>query len=530
MQEKPNPSDLALSVLDSAPFGLEISADDGRILYANKVVDTFRSGETPDGAGPQMHVEAFSIALANGLYSIKLALDESKRDATEQELMRKAYFDELTGLPNKVVLESSIAALIAEGASSFALAVIDLDGLKDISGKYGSSVEEALFSKLAGRLEAEVRNTDLLACVGSDRLALLVSPVGDRAEIDEHLHRAAQRLREPCIVDGNEFFMSTSIGVSIYPGDGRDFRVLRSNAERALSHGRATPVASGVTYFEPAIQQAVENRSTLEQRLRLALRDKRIRCAYQPKVDLRSGEVIGVEALMRWIDEDGGVRTPGEILPLANELGLIDNLTEAVMDQTLGSIDRINEAFGRDCSISLNVAAKQAANMAFMSKLTAYIHESGLGERFIVEVTEDALLNKADFQESILPMIRAIGARVSIDDFGTGYSSLSALADITADELKIDRSFITDVHRRSRSQSVLKAIEALGHSLGMSLVAEGVETLEELTYLRTATRIQFCQGHYFSKPILLDESGSETAIFQEPRQVAPARTIGSGRS
>jgi EAL domain-containing protein (putative c-di-GMP-specific phosphodiesterase class I) len=176
-----------------------------------------------------------------------------------------------------------------------------------------------------------------------------------------------------------------------------------------------------------------------------------------------------------------------------------------VVEQVIEQIDLINDAFGPEATISLNIGAKQAGELAFMRKLVDVLRATGYPGRFIIELTEEAFLSGGDFQERVLPMLRELGIGVSIDDFGVGYSSLSALAEITADELKVDRSFITDIHRKPRNQTILKVIELLGTALNMRIVVEGVETFEELAYLQAATRISCAQGYYFAKPMFLQE-------------------------
>jgi EAL domain-containing protein (putative c-di-GMP-specific phosphodiesterase class I) len=185
-------------------------------------------------------------------------------------------------------------------------------------------------------------------------------------------------------------------------------------------------------------------------------------------------------------------------------------------------MERLDETFGSATTFSINVAAKQAGDLKFMRGFADAIKASNRAERIMVEVTEEAFVAKGLFQKQILPMLRDIGVRVSIDDFGTGYSSLSVLSEITADEVKVDRSFITDIHLRPRSQSILRTIESLGHSLGMSIIAEGVETYEELAYLHAATRIRYAQGFYFSKPFFLPDAGSKRLIG-DGREVEPTR-------
>ena len=219
---------------------------------------------------------------------------------------------------------------------------------------------------------------------------------------------------------------------------------------------------------------------------------------------MATGKVKGVEALLRWQDDQGLIQAPGEFIQLAVELGLINDITFDVLDQTIKSMDAIEEIYGRDVTVSLNVAAKQACDIAFMTSLVEAVAATGKPNRFMLELTEEAFFATQRFQTDVLPLIRAVGARVSIDDFGVGYSSLAALADITADELKIDRTFITDIHKRPRSQVVLKAIESLGRALGMSIIAEGVESAEEVAYLQSSTQIQHAQGFYFGRPMLID--------------------------
>ena len=226
---------------------------------------------------------------------------------------------------------------------------------------------------------------------------------------------------------------------------------------------------------------------------------------------------MGIEALVRLRDDGGVIQAPGTFINLAVELGLIDELTHLVLAEIVKSIDLINETFGHDATISINVAAKQAVNPQFMRPFAEALEATGFPKRFMIEVTEDAFITKTRFQDEILPMFRKLGVGISIDDFGIGYSSLSALADITADEIKIDRSFITDIHKRPRSQGILRAIESLSEALGMTVIAEGIESFEELAYLQAATKIRYAQGFYFSRPIFLEELKPAIPLASETR-------------
>jgi EAL domain-containing protein (putative c-di-GMP-specific phosphodiesterase class I) len=280
-----------------------------------------------------------------------------------------------------------------------------------------------------------------------------------------------------------------------------------------------------VHFFNPSVDRAANERARTEQRLRLAIRDQRLTCAYQPKVDFRSNELVGVEVLLRWRDEEGLIQPPGDFVNLAVDLGLMDEITHLVLSDTIDAIDRINEAFGATSTISMNVAARQADEPVFMRSLCDAIDATGYAKRFMLELTEEAFLAKSRFQQQVLPMVREIGAKVSIDDFGVGFSSLAQLKEmLPLHALKVDRSFITGIHQRPRSQSILKAIESLAQALGMSIIVEGVETVEELLYLKAATRIRLAQGYYFAKPMFLEDLPAvHTQSSDGLRERVPAR-------
>jgi diguanylate cyclase (GGDEF)-like protein len=449
----------------------------------------------------------------------------------EDELFRRAYFDDLTGLPNRGLLEKAVEDLIeaVSEQTKFALAFIDIDNFKYINDYYGHAAGDDLLVKIARRIAGQIRSTDMLARVGGDEFVLLLSPIGDLDELNADIRQLSERLKEPFFIDGHEMLTSASIGVSLFPMHGIDHQALRAKADAAMYRMKGA-AKGGVTFFEPGLGDKVDERAKLEQRLRLAIRDRRLTCAFQPKVDFRSQSVVGIEVLLRWRDEEGVIQAPGDFVNLAVELGLMDDITRLVLAQTAAAIETIDEAFGPQATISVNLAAKQAGDFRFMRSFVDALAATGYPQRFMVELTEEAFLHKNQFQTRILPMLREIGAKISIDDFGVGYSSLSTLADITADEIKVDRSFITQIHRRPRSQSVLTAIESLGTALGMSVIVEGVETSEELIYLEAATRIRLAQGYYFAMPMSFDEIPLVKHPFPSFRQASSAREAVASRT
>jgi c-di-GMP phosphodiesterase Gmr len=475
------------------------------------------------------------IAGRNLLLSSSTDITEQK--AVEDHLFRSAYFDELTGLPMRRVIERRVQSLIQshEPGGAFALAFLDVDNFKHINDYYGHSVGDALLVEIAKRIGLSLRQTDTLSRISGDEFLFLLNPIDSREEVADYIAATLQRLKAPFFIDGSEIFASTSIGVSLFPDHGRSYDALLQNADIAMYRVK-NDGKGAAAFFDSGMEREALLRMKAEQSLRHAILEKRFCCAFQAKVDIRTSEIKGVEALVRLRDDEGIIQAPGTFVNLATELGLIDELTLLVLAEIVRSIDLINETFGPTTTISINVAAKQADNPSFMRSLAEALETTGFPRRFMIEVTEDAFVTRRRFQDEVVPVFRKLGVGISIDDFGTGYSSLSALADIIADEIKIDRSFITDIHRRPRSQGILRAIESLAEALGMTVIAEGIETFEELAYLQAATRIRYAQGFYFARPIFLEElhllapAASETRVNEASRPVQENRHASSGRS
>ncbi|MFZ0766251.1 EAL domain-containing protein [Bradyrhizobium sp.] len=476
------------------------------------------------------------VRIAGRNLLLSSSTDISEQKAVEDHLFRSAYFDELTGLPMRRVIEHRVQSLIQryEPGSAFALAFLDIDNFKHINDYYGHSVGDALLIEVAKRLGLNLRETDMLSRISGDEFLLLLNPTESEEEVADYIEATLQRLKAPFFIDGSEIFASTSIGVSLFPDHGRSYDALLQNADIAMYRVK-NDGKGAAAFFDTSMEREALARMKVEQSLRHAILEKRFCCAFQAKVDIRTKEVKGVEALVRLRDDDGVIQAPGTFINLAAELGLIDELTHLVLAEIIRSIDLINETFGPTATISINVAAKQADNPTFMRSFAAALEATGFPRRFMIEVTEDAFVTKRRFQEEVVPIFRKLGVAISIDDFGIGYSSLSALADITADEIKIDRSFISDIHLRPRSQGILRAIESLAEALGMTVIAEGVETFEELAYLQAATRIRYAQGFYFARPIFLEELNlvapvaSETRVNEASRPVQENRHASSSR-
>jgi c-di-GMP phosphodiesterase Gmr len=470
------------------------------------------------------------VQIADRSLLLSSSTDISEQKALEDQLFRTAYYDELTGLPTRRVIEHRANGLLQrEAQGRFALAFLDIDNFKHINDYYGHAIGDALLIEVARRLGLDLRESDMLSRISGDEFLLLLNPIQSEGEVAEYIQSTLQRLRAPFFIDGSEIFASTSIGVSLYPEHGSSYDTLRQNADIAMYRVK-NDGKGAAAFFDESMEREALARMKVEQSLRLAILEKRFCCAFQAKVDIRTQDIRGIEALVRLRDDEGVIQAPGTFINLAVELGLIDELTHLVLAEIVKSIDLINDTFGPDTTISINVAAKQAGNPEFMRSFALALEATGFPRRFMIEVTEDAFVAKTHFQDEILPIFRKLGVGISIDDFGIGYSSLSALADITADEIKIDRSFITDIHKRPRSQGIMRAIESLSEALGMTVVAEGIETFEELAYLQAATKIRYAQGFYFSRPIFLEELKPAIPIASEARVSLASRPRQESRS
>jgi diguanylate cyclase (GGDEF)-like protein len=546
-------------VLRMLPNGITVQDEHGRVLLANEVAaaqlriradglpehehrletarQAFHSGQAVvveesfvRGGGRQVFLTSHQpVRIAERDLLLSSSADITEQKAFEDQLFRSAYYDELTDLPNRRVIEHRVNKLLQADISGFALAFLDVDNFKHINDYYGHAVGDALLVEMARRIGMNLRASDMLSRISGDEFVLLLHPVQSQDEVAEFIRFMLERIKAPFFIDGSELFASTSIGVSLHPEHGRSYDALRHNADIAMY--RVKNAGKGTAaFFDDSMEREAQERMKVEQSLRLAILEKRFCCAFQPKVDIRTREIQGIEALVRLRDDQGVIQAPGTFINLATELGLIDELTHLVLAEIVKSIDLINETFGQDTTISINVAAKQAGNAEFMRPFAQALERTGFPTRFMVEVTEDAFVTKTLFQDEILPILRKIGVGISIDDFGTGYSSLSALADITADEIKIDRSFITDIHKRPRSQGILRAIESLSEALGMTVIAEGIESHEELAYLQAATKIRYAQGYYFSKPVFLEDLRGSTPLMSESRASHASRPVQESRT
>ncbi len=424
--------------------------------------------------------------------------------ASQEAFQFRANHDQLTGLPNRTYVQELVDNLISGKSTKAACAFIDLDDFKRVNDLHGHAIGDALLRGIAQRIKSEIRATDIFGRISGDEFVIVLNPIEKRSDVSTLVGRLRNRLKRPFRIEGVEIRASASIGVAFYPTHGRDYDTLRRHADMAMYRAK-TSAKGGIAFFNQALGREAAEKLSLEHRLRTGLTKREFHCALQQKVDLCSRTVVGFEALMRWIDESGTTHSPGEFLPLASELGLLDGITNIMIDELIEQMPRLDRRFGTDVKYSVNISAAQSMKTPFMHKLVQHLNDTGRAGRFILELTEESFASTGPFQTHVLPMLREAGVGISIDDFGTGYSSLAKLAELTVDELKIDKSLISSIQQRPRSQSILRAIESLGAALGISVVAEGIETTDENDYLISQTHLRIGQGYLFHKPELLSD-------------------------
>ncbi|MDR0775440.1 MAG: EAL domain-containing protein [Azonexus sp.] len=423
---------------------------------------------------------------------------------SQHALAHRANHDQLTGLPNRAHVQELVEERLARKrpGEKLALAFIDVDDFKRVNDIYGHDVGDALLRGIADRLGKQIRANDILGRISGDEFVVILDPFRERSEIVSLVRRISELLHQPFDLDGVQVKGSGSIGVALYPVHGRSYEALRRNADTAMYRAK-TSAKGSVEFFNRALSRSMSERQCHEQQLRAAFAARMFRCALQAKVDIRSGRIIGFETLLRWVDAQDVVHAPDTFLPIASELGLLDGITLMQIEELLSWLPQLDQRFGKDIVYSLNISAIQASHPGFMKTLIGRIAQSGRARNFMLELTEESLIRANTFQTDSLPLLREAGIGIAIDDFGTGYSSLAMLTELTVDEIKIDRSFIACIQDRPHQQSILRAIGSLGRALGIDLVAEGIETENELAWLLDNSGIGAGQGFLFHRPAFI---------------------------
>ncbi|MBI3143728.1 MAG: EAL domain-containing protein [Pseudogulbenkiania sp.] len=442
------------------------------------------------------------------------------REAYERELYHLATHDALTGLPNRNQLDQRLAQSIGQAdctGQRLALLFLDLDRFKYINDSLGHKAGDELLKLVAARLEAAVRKTDTIARLGGDEFVIVISHLDHIEDADNVARAVRATLAQPFEVEGRELRVSASIGISVYPEDGEDAETLLKHADAAMYRAKSGD-ANGIQFFAREMACQALERVDLESALCHALQAGQFELHYQPQVNLGSGKVVGLEALVRWRRPGFGLVPPNGFIPLAEETGLIIGIGEWVL-RTACQQTREWHALGYpELSVAVNVSARQFRQSDLPQTIHTILAETGLAARHLeLELTESAIMERGEAVAQALNEIKALGVMLALDDFGTGYSSLSYLKRFPFDIVKIDQSFIRDVIDDVDDASLTQAIIAMARSLRLRTIAEGVETEEQLGFL-TANRCDEIQGYFFSRPLPAD---GMSALLQASKHMPP---------
>ncbi len=440
---------------------------------------------------------------------ISVRVDITKRKESEQHIQILAYYDVLTGLPNRTLLHDRLGQLIAEShrdRQKFALLYIDLDRFKYVNDSMGHAVGDKLLQIVALRLRECVREADTVSRISGDEFIILLRETNAQgaARVARNI---LKKLNLPCEVDSLQFATHASIGISIYPDDAGsedEINTLIKHADVAMYRVKAEG-RSNYLFFEPGMNFRAKQLFSMENDIRLALERNEFTLHYQPQVDLISGMVCGAEALLRWRHPEKGSISPAEFIPVSEETGQIIPLGEWVLRTACAQLAKWRQQGMPVFPISVNLSVSQLRQPHLAQLVIDILEETGLHPHDLeLEITEGVMMNEAQATMAFLNQMHELGVQLAIDDFGTGYSSLSYLKKMPLDRLKIDQSFVRDVATDENDAAIVRSIISLGHQFKLQVIAEGVETVEQLDFLRVRGCDEI-QGYYYSRPLPVDE-------------------------
>ena len=440
-------------------------------------------------------------------YFIAIKQDITQRKAAEKQVQFLAYYDALTGLPNRTLLQDRLSKALAGARrrkDKVALLFLDLDGFKTINDSLGHSVGDLVLQEVAERLKRFAREQDTVARVGGDEFLIVLTAVKDAADAAVAAERLMHAMTVELVIQGRSLSISCSIGIGIFPEHGTDGETLIKNADAAMYCAKESGCNSFRFFSEGMNAEAME-RLTLEHGLRLALEKRELFLVYQPQMDIATGKTTGLEALLRWQHPELGLVRPDKFIRIAENSGLIIPIGEWVLRTACSQARKWQDEGLLAVPVAVNVSAVQFRQEDFCELIGRVLWETGLAPQYLeMELTESLLLSNAHVTLSVLQNLRAMGLKLAIDDFGTGYSSLSYLRQFPVSKLKIDRSFIRDVAVNPDDAAITTAIIGMAKSLNLKVIAEGVEDEAQMSFLR-ARQCDEIQGYYFSKPLVVEK-------------------------
>jgi diguanylate cyclase (GGDEF)-like protein/PAS domain S-box-containing protein len=454
-------------------------------------------------------------------------VDITERRVAEQRVQSLAYYDALTELPNRILLRDRLSKALANARRQkhkVALLFLDLDRFKTINDSLGHSVGDLLLQAVAERLKNCAREQDTVARLGGDEFVVVLTNVIDIPDAAVAAERFMDRVTTGFVVQGHSLNIGCSLGISIFPEHGADGETLIKNADAAMYNAKERG-RNNFQFFTADMNALAAERLTLENGLRLALEKKELFLVYQPQMDVATGKICGLEALLRWQHPDLGLVPPDKFIGIAENSGLILSIGEWVLRTTCRQARKWQDQGLSAIPIAVNVSAVQFRHEGFCELIRRVLRETGLAPQYLeLELTESLLLANADVTLSVLQELKTMGLKLAIDDFGTGYSSFSYLKRFPVSKLKIDRSFVRDVAVNPDDAAITTAIISMAKSLSLKVIAEGVEDEAQISFLR-AHHCDEIQGYYFSKPLAVDEVADKLRDRKIPAHAAAGHSM-----
>ncbi|HEX5670159.1 MAG TPA: EAL domain-containing protein, partial [Sulfuricurvum sp.] len=449
---------------------------------------------------------------------IAIEEDISEQKKTQERIHYLANFDALTGLPNRIQMDEHLRytlSLAKRNPATFALMFLDLDHFKNINDTLGHSIGDLLLVELAKRLSSAVRDEDTISRMGGDEFVLLL-PETDENGAGQVAQKLLQSIAQPFVLEGHELTITGSIGIALYPSDGPDIETLSKNADTAMYRSKRDG-RNAYCFFTQQMQINSQRNLELSNALHTALQRNEFHLVYQPQHSMEDNSIIGAEALIRWNHPSMGSISPMEFIPVAEDNGMILAIGEWVLRTAVQQAYEWNQNNNYSILMAVNLSAVQFRHPSLVTMITEILDDIDLPPQYLeIELTEGVAMHNPKAAVNVMNSLHDIGVRMSIDDFGTGYSSLSYLKKFNIYKLKIDQSFVRDISTDPEDKAIVSAVIQMARSLGLKTIAEGVETIEQLNYLKEQ-QCDEIQGYYYSKPLLPEEFEAYINTYQKEK-------------
>ena len=443
--------------------------------------------------------------------------DITDRKQKEEQIQKLANYDVLTGTANRYLLTQEFERFMEianKHHQMLAVLFLDLDRFTLINETLGHNYGDLLLKKVAARIKWGLKGKDLIARFGGDEFVIVLPNIKHEKEAVQMANNILLALKEPFLLNDKEVYATTSIGISIYPDNGENLDVLIKNALKGMYKVKDNGRNNFEVYYEGLHPQNQSRRMILENQLRKAIQNQELALHYQPQIDLKTGQVIGVEALLRWNNPELGAVSPGEFIHIAEETGLIIPISEWVINQACEEVKRLHVSGYPKLKVGINISGLHFNQNNFVENVNKIIQNTGIDPRLVeLELTESMIMPNAGEAIEKLVMLKQTGLKLSIDDFGTGYSSLSYLQRFPIDTLKIDQSFIQNLITYSGDAAIVKAIIMMAKNLQLEIIAEGTEKIKQIDFLRQE-KCDIIQGFYVSKPIAFPKLGDFLKVWE----------------